>query len=196
MKVLPAKHYAPSGPDGSLVEIDESQVPSLAGQGQRLPIRDAGSSVDRSPLGNHERHISKDLSKGEGEHKEYINANGVPTTETTWIHHPTFDVRPQQRESDPSEDIEPRPSTQSELESDQHLSGSKNVEESKADYETRAEAAVAANAAHRRTAQGDQTNPTPHYSEFHEKPRHFQEATAAKLAARRAAGHVPGAFVE
>lgn len=191
VQVLAAKHYAPVGSRGELVEIDESQVPHLADRDRRFPVNDSGHVVSMGPIGDHERFTTKDLSSGEGEHKEYVNQRGVPTTETTWIHQPTLDMGQHKRQNS-----EGKPSGVESTTNPQNATPGSLSTGSQPAHERRAEAAVAANVAGRRTTSGAHSNPNVNGAAFHGKPRVEQEMAAARVAAQRAIGHVPGAFEE
>ena len=64
------------------------------------------------------------------------------------------------------------------------------------EHEQRAEAAVAASAARHHTTKGNRSHDGKDPGSAHQPSREKREFEAAKLAARRAAGHIPGAFVE
>lgn len=46
-----------------------------------------GETVDRKAMGER-RFTARAFGPEEGEHREYVSAAGVPTTESTWIHPP------------------------------------------------------------------------------------------------------------
>ena len=197
VQVLPAKHFAPLGPNGELVEIDESQIPGQIGQDQTWMVDGKGGvSLDGSGRQAAGRRGS---SAGDGSTKQYVNEHGVPTTETTWIHSPTVDIGHHTNDtaqlvtgsSHADRSLAHPRSTVGDASSDIHQG-----------HQSRAEHAVAAGRARGATADlpsspHDQTN-----AKFASKPRPQREgaAAAAVVAARRAADsnepRVPGAYVE
>ena len=188
--VLPTKHYAPLGPNGALVEIDESEVADVTADHRNWHLKTAEQPTDeRSTVHpDHERHISKNLQNGEGQHKSYVTQEGVPRTETTWIHPPTVDTSP------PNERRQYSENPSAPVKSLGDTTGSHSTEPgpvSQMDHERNAEATVTAR---RQASRSHNAGVHDSQKRFHEQPREQQEAHAARLAARRAAGHVPGSF--
>lgn len=191
--MLPAKHFAPLGPNGELLEIDESQIPGTTGQNEQWMVDNQG----RVAIGQEQHHAidPRHLKNGEGEERQYLNEHGVPTRETTWIHQPTFDTG--KATNHPSRVM----SNGTAADHSRAISGNTLVNEptpAQQDLEKRGELAVEAGRARGATAPSHEITPeSQSNAKFGAKSRSEQEhdaAAAAVLAARRAAGHVPGGF--
>jgi hypothetical protein len=82
----------PTGNGDELMEISADEIPGRTGYnqqwfvGEMLSKLPKDSNFGREPL----RFTAREFHGTEGDYKEYMN-NGVPTTETTWVHPPTFD---------------------------------------------------------------------------------------------------------
>lgn len=85
VEVLPARHFVPDG-KGGLVEISKDEIPGRAGDEQKWQIVETVSkgNVTKEPR----RFTAREFPGAEGDYKEYISPEGVPRTETTWVHPP------------------------------------------------------------------------------------------------------------
>ena len=108
VRVLPSFHFAADG-NGKLEQIDVPRG-SVAGQTPHWIIAETVSRHDvfhpgraAAGIGSTALHVAdphhatanwpraftaRTFEPGQGDHKEYMNADGVLTTETTWIHPP------------------------------------------------------------------------------------------------------------
>ncbi|KAI9726781.1 MAG: hypothetical protein M1828_000637 [Chrysothrix sp. TS-e1954] len=93
VQVLPTKHYVPSGVDGTtLVEVPESVVPGRS-QAKNWVVAETVSKlgVKETPHSGPRQFTARQFEDTEGDEKQYVNGEGVPTKETTWIHPPTIE---------------------------------------------------------------------------------------------------------
>ncbi|KAH0176058.1 hypothetical protein KCU86_g16135, partial [Aureobasidium melanogenum] len=92
IEVLPARHFVPTGNGDELMEISEDEIPGRTGYNQQWFIGEMLSKLPkdsnffREPL----RFTAREFPGTEGDYKEYVR-NGIPTTETTWVHPPVLD---------------------------------------------------------------------------------------------------------
>lgn len=97
---MPPKHIVrtDASVEGQWVEVPEELVPGryhqnwvIAETVSKLPsqvARDAATPI---------RFTARTFPGTEGDYREYVNENGVPTTETTWVHPPTISYEAQRR---------------------------------------------------------------------------------------------------
>lgn len=95
VQVLPAKHYAPHGPGGSLIEIGSDMLPGRQGQNQHWVVAETVSKLGSDPdglpgHGGAQNFSARHFATADGAPKSYAGRNGVPTTEQTWVHSPTM----------------------------------------------------------------------------------------------------------
>ncbi|KAI4727259.1 hypothetical protein E4T49_04995 [Aureobasidium sp. EXF-10728] len=92
IEVLPARHFVPTGNGDELMEISADEIPGRTGYNQQWFIGEMLSKLPkdsnffREPL----RFTAREFPGTEGDYKEYVR-NGIPTTETTWVHPPVLD---------------------------------------------------------------------------------------------------------
>jgi len=92
IEVLPARHFVPTGNGEELMEISADEIPGRTGYNQQWFIGEMMSKLPkdsnffREPL----RFTAREFPGTEGDYKEYVR-NGIPTTETTWVHPPVLD---------------------------------------------------------------------------------------------------------
>lgn len=89
IEVLPTRHFVPDG-KGGLTEISEHEIP-----GQTGPYRPKWVIAETVSSGEvvHEprQFTARQFHGSEGDYKEYISPEGIPTTETTWVHPPVLE---------------------------------------------------------------------------------------------------------
>lgn len=79
--------------DGEYIEIPEELIPGR--EHRHWVIAETVSKIagTRAPATQEQRQFTaRTFGATEGDYKEYINEQGVPTTETWWIHPPTLAV--------------------------------------------------------------------------------------------------------
>ncbi|KAF1349093.1 hypothetical protein BDV97DRAFT_355002 [Delphinella strobiligena] len=87
IEVLPTRHFVPDG-KGGLTEISEHEIPGQTGPYRpKWVIAETVSSGEVEPR----RFTARQFHGTEGDYKEYISPEGIPTTETTWVHPPVLE---------------------------------------------------------------------------------------------------------
>ncbi|KAF1989328.1 hypothetical protein K402DRAFT_461217 [Aulographum hederae CBS 113979] len=103
VEVLPTKHYTLDPSDsGKLIEIDPKDIPDrvdpVSGGSKNWTVLETvsreenGDDVLKRIRGEGWEEWEKGEGKRQENYKEYIGEDGVPRTETTWIHLPVFEV--------------------------------------------------------------------------------------------------------
>lgn len=101
VQVLPAKHFIPNPTGAGYIEVPAEQLPgrtidrytnrnwviaetvskpstgTIDANGQRQPVKHAPR-----------RFTARTFAEGEGDYKEWVDEDGIPRTETTWVHSP------------------------------------------------------------------------------------------------------------
>lgn len=92
VQVLPAKHYAPHGPGGSLIEIGQDTLPGRTGNNQHWVVAETVSKLgdEDSGASDPRRFSARGFATTDGRVKSYTGTNGIPTTEQSWVHSPTI----------------------------------------------------------------------------------------------------------
>lgn len=92
IEVLPARHFVPTGNGDDLMEISADEIPGRTGYNQEWFVGEMLSKLpkDSGFSAAPRRFTAREFPGTEGDYKEYLR-NGIPTTETTWVHPPTFD---------------------------------------------------------------------------------------------------------
>ncbi|KAK3081462.1 hypothetical protein LTS18_006511 [Coniosporium uncinatum] len=103
VQVLPARHFVFNTDQTGLVEVDESQVPGRTMQDVERTNHNiknwviaelASKGLAQEEMDVHgPRQFSACKFEGtSGDYKEYISEDGIPRTETTWVHPPTMET--------------------------------------------------------------------------------------------------------
>ncbi|TLD34869.1 alcohol dehydrogenase [Venturia nashicola] len=91
VEVLPAKHFVRDPNTGALTEIPAPN-PARAGGHPQWKLLTTDSDSGWQPAAPR-AFTARTFGKDEGMEKEYVGQDGVPRTETTWIHPPTIQER-------------------------------------------------------------------------------------------------------
>ncbi|WPH04727.1 Hypothetical protein R9X50_00762200 [Acrodontium crateriforme] len=93
IEVLPARHFIPV--EGGYCEIAEDEVPGQAGKNAQWLIAETVSKMLPASTGSSclpHRFTARTFAPDEGQYKEYTSPDGIPRTETTWVHQPTMEI--------------------------------------------------------------------------------------------------------
>lgn len=90
VQVLPAKHYVP-GPDGRLVQILESQIPGRTAANQSWVIAETVSKT-KPDVTQPRKFTARTFGEADADVPEYVDANGIRQSKTTWIHPPEIET--------------------------------------------------------------------------------------------------------
>lgn len=98
VQVLPAKHFVPNPSGDGLVEVSADQLPDRMVDTHTprhwtivetvSKTEDAG---DKGPKPGPRRFTARKFEGTDGDYREYVGEDGIPRTETTWVHPPTID---------------------------------------------------------------------------------------------------------
>lgn len=92
IEVLPARHFVPL--QGGYAEISEDEVPGRGGKNAQWIIAETVSKMLPQSTGSitSRQFTARQFHGTDGEHKEYVTAEGIKRTETTWVHPPTIEM--------------------------------------------------------------------------------------------------------
>lgn len=90
VQVLPAKHYVP-GPDGRLIQVPESQIPGRTAANQSWVIAETVSKT-KPDVTQPRQFTARAFGEADADVPEYVDADGVKQSKTTWIHPPEIET--------------------------------------------------------------------------------------------------------
>jgi len=103
VQVLPPRHFVFNAEQTGLVEVNESQIPGRTMQDSERTNHNiknwviaelASKGLSQAEMAAHDpRQFSACSFEGtRGDYKEYVSEDGIPRTETTWVHPPTLET--------------------------------------------------------------------------------------------------------
>jgi len=97
VQVLPAKHFAPMGPNGEFVEVPAAAVAARGGGphgGKNWVIAETISKIPagESDVSGPRRFTARTFQSTEGDERHWVDRDGIERSEQTWVHPPTVAI--------------------------------------------------------------------------------------------------------